>query len=165
VTALFRREIKPFEKYEIVSRLLCWDAKWIWMVSHFVSLEKPKDGKRKIFASTISKYVLKQGRITVSPEDVLRESGLLPERPAGAKELTPEPSGSSSPRDDELVDISTGAISTVNGGDGAYWTWDRIEAERKRGCDIAKYMLGLDGLDLELRDGKEKGLEHIGKWY
>lgn len=193
VTALFRREIKPFEKYEIITRLLCWDGKWIWVVSHFVSLGKNQnkdgsgDGKRKIFASTLSKYVLKHGRITVPPEDVLRESGLLPERPTGTKQLSPESSGSGSPGDSELVDISSGAISTVNGTesgedllirdldrslaqtgearDAEYWTWDRIEAERKRGCEIAKYMLGLDGLDLELRDGTEEGLEPIGKWY
>jgi len=186
VSALFRREIKPFEKYEVVTRLLCWDTKWVFVVSHFVALRKGPDGKRKIFATCISKYVFKQGRITVPPEEVLRESGLLPERPAGAKELTPAVSGTASPRDDELVDISGKAIAAaeaVGGSDGdtlmkdldssltrkgegdEYWTWERIEAERKRGCEVAKYMIGLDPLDNELRDGTEEGLVHIGSWY
>ncbi|KAG0634901.1 HotDog domain-containing protein [Tuber brumale] len=186
VSALFRREIKPFEKYEVVTRLLCWDTKWVFVVSHFVALKKGLDGKRKIFATCISKYVFKQGRVTVPPEEVLRESGLLPERPVGAEELTPAVSGTASPRDDELVEISGKAIATaeaVGGSDGdalmrdldrsltqkgegdEYWTWERIEAERKRGCGIAKYMIGLDPLDNELRDGTEEGLVHIGNWY
>ncbi|CUS15260.1 unnamed protein product [Tuber aestivum] len=186
VSALFRREIKPFEKYEVVTRLLCWDTKWVFVASHFTALKRGPDGKRKIFATCISKYVFKQGRVTIPPEEVFRESGLLPDRPIGARELTPSASGATSPRDDELVEISGKAIATaeaVGGSDGdalmrdldrsltqkgegdEYWTWERIEAERKRGCEIAKYMIGLDLLDNELRDGTEEGLVHIGNWF
>ena len=32
----FRREIKPFQGYEIWSRLLTWDRKWIYIINHFV---------------------------------------------------------------------------------------------------------------------------------
>ena len=39
-------------------------------------------GKR-IYASCLSKYVCKEGRKTVPPEQVLMESGLLPLRPEG----------------------------------------------------------------------------------
>ena len=40
----FKREIKPFEKFEIWSRLLTWDRKWAYVVSHWVKAGsiKPK---------------------------------------------------------------------------------------------------------------------------
>jgi hypothetical protein len=32
----FRREIRPYRKYEIWTRVLTWDDKWLYLVSHFV---------------------------------------------------------------------------------------------------------------------------------
>ncbi|KAF3172766.1 hypothetical protein TWF106_002230 [Orbilia oligospora] len=83
VMSLFRREIKPYEKYEVWSRVLGWDNKWFFVVSHFVSAKgDPKHGgKRKIYASSLSKYVFKVERKTIPPNEVLEESGLLPKKP------------------------------------------------------------------------------------
>ncbi|KAI9815798.1 MAG: hypothetical protein M1827_002194 [Pycnora praestabilis] len=39
VSCVFRREIKPYKRYEMWSRVLCWDRKWLYIVTHFV-----KDG-------------------------------------------------------------------------------------------------------------------------
>ncbi|KAI9700117.1 MAG: hypothetical protein M1836_002651 [Candelina mexicana] len=36
VACSFRKEIKPHEGYEIWSRVLAWDQKWMYIVSHFV---------------------------------------------------------------------------------------------------------------------------------
>ena len=36
VSCLFKREIKPFIKFEVWTRVLSWDSKWIYVVSHFV---------------------------------------------------------------------------------------------------------------------------------
>lgn len=36
VNCNFRREIKPFEAFEIWTRLLSWDQKWFYGISHFV---------------------------------------------------------------------------------------------------------------------------------
>ncbi len=36
VSCNFRREIKPYEGFEIWSRILTWDDKWIYVVGHFV---------------------------------------------------------------------------------------------------------------------------------
>ncbi|KAF3917176.1 hypothetical protein ABW20_dc0103229 [Dactylellina cionopaga] len=91
VMSLFRREIKPYEKYEVWSRVLSWDEKWFWVVSHFVSAKgDPKHGgKRKIYASSLSKYVFKVERKTIPPIEVLEESGLLPKRPLPLQSATP----------------------------------------------------------------------------
>jgi Thioesterase-like superfamily len=42
VTISFKREINPYKKYEIWTRVLPWDKKWVYMVSHFVEAGKVK---------------------------------------------------------------------------------------------------------------------------
>lgn len=176
VSCLFRREIKPFEKYEIVSRLLAWDDKWVWVVSHFVSVGGAP-GERKIFASALSKYVFKMGRKTIKPVDIFTECQLLPGRPAEAEakasgvEVLPTANGNGNGNGHcrtekevlEVLDAATAAAQEEH--PDAYWTWDRIEAERVRGCEIAKSMLGLDQLEGEIRSGEEEGLTKVGRFY
>jgi hypothetical protein len=103
----FQREIKPMEKFEIYTRILSWDRKWLYLVSHVVKAGKIKpddyvlqpwktkgrrnvearkeeeDLKKHIFATSIARYVVKKGRLTVNPEIVLDRSRLLPARPEG----------------------------------------------------------------------------------
>ncbi|RAL07633.1 acyl-CoA thioesterase [Aspergillus homomorphus CBS 101889] len=84
----FKREIKPFERYEISSRVVAWDEKWVYMVSFFVRPSRASgkgdkaEGKERgrLLATAVSKYVVKKGRMTVPPERVLRASGFLPDR-------------------------------------------------------------------------------------
>ncbi len=103
VCCSFRKEINPFEKYEMWTRVMSWDRKWVYMVTHFVRKDavKPKRfsmyprqknknaGTRSvdkaedaIIASALSKLVFKKGRLTIPPEVMLQASGLLPPRPA-----------------------------------------------------------------------------------
>jgi len=108
VSCNFHREIKPYRRYEIWTRLLTWDRKWLYIVSHFVeegifkprsySLQPGRKGgrkvenlsnedkarlKHKIFASSVAKYVVKKGRLTIPPELVLERCQMLPARPVG----------------------------------------------------------------------------------
>jgi hypothetical protein len=60
VTCSFRREIKPYERFEVWSRVLCWDRKWLYVVSHFVKkgTVKPKgytlqDGRPKSWLGSL----------------------------------------------------------------------------------------------------------------
>jgi len=178
VAALFRKEIPPFKKYTISSRILAWDRKWVFVVSHFVG---GKDG-REVYASCLSKYVFKSGRKTVPPETVFGESGLLPEKPEGAEGVE-DGSGGSSGAETPLIGLREGkmgeeamerAVERIvrddlerkQGEQGEeYWTWERVEAERRRGLEIAKGMLAMDGLVDEYRDGTEEGLEKVGQFY
>lgn len=124
---------------------------------------KPEKGERKIFASALSKYVFKQGRITVKPAEILRECELLPERPKAVKNGHEKVHGEVAvvgPSEKELMkQLDEGKKPDE------YWTWERIEAERQRGCEIAQYMLGLDQLEGEIRNGEEEGLTHVGNFY
>ena len=70
----FHKEIKPYEKYELRSRVLGWDKKWLIIGSFFI---RPAKGKQNevLLASSLSKYVVKKARFTVSPERCLTTAG------------------------------------------------------------------------------------------
>lgn len=162
----FRREIPAYKPYELWSRILSWDRKWVYIITHFV--EKgvrptewldPKfrnvrtripgvgsDWEKKVYATGISKYVLKAGRFTIHPAIVLGESGLLPPRPGGWRggeddmgETQPEGEGST----------------------GKEWDWVRVEMQRREGLEMALNFANLDGL-MTLFDAGEGGA--IGKF-
>lgn len=200
----WKREIKPYEGYEMWSRLLCWDRKWFYVVTHFVkkgstrplgyTLDKPEDSgifpswlrkkrdkvptfegvkeevdEKVIFASAISKYVMKIGRLTIHPEAILDLSGVLPPKPGGWNDMRTPPTSPGTPEEEDLAaetmmegsgpihfGIANGTIEAQNGkADGATvegeetdegWTWQMIEAENARGMELAKNFHNLDGL-------------------
>jgi hypothetical protein len=94
-SCMYRKAIPPFARYEISSRVLCWDQKWIYVVSHFTKpgSNKPtklvlgskeerageENSKDSVYATAITKYVFKQGRITCTPESVMKDCGLFPD--------------------------------------------------------------------------------------
>jgi hypothetical protein len=181
VMCSFKREIGMYEGFEMWSRMLCWDRKWIYVVTHFVKkgTVKPKSyilkdgswfGGRKgkgyrtvngggkagedldekaIFASAISKYVVKLGRLTVHPEVVLGASGLLPSKPGGWATM----SGSSGESTPELEVVETN--DEVLEGE---WDWRRIEAENHKGLKYVEHFAALDGLHNEFTGSKEPAL-------
>lgn len=143
VSCTFRKEVKPFQSYEMWTRILTWDDKWIYTVTHFVrkdavrpraftflrpheQLLVPRQGRLSdlahkedaIFASALSKCVWKKGRRTVPPEIMLQVSGLLPPRP-GQEEyiasLRNEPLGrlTFSKRAEEYYDIPFKIIDRI----------------------------------------------------
>ena len=155
------------------SRLLCWDNKWIYVISHFVKKGAVKpteyiltDGswfggkgykrangqgsavadidEKYIFASSISRYVSKKGRLTVHPEVLFEGSGLLPPKPGGWAKMA-GPSGESTP---EMVEIVTNGEATEPSKSGE-WDWKRVEEENKRGLKVAHHFQALEGLHKE----------------
>lgn len=191
VSINFKREIKPYEGFELWTRLLTWDDKWMYVIGHFVrkGVVKPKsyllqpwkkvkqteeNGRAvnesvennglhpHIFATGISKYVFKKGRLTIPPERVLRASGLLPSKPADHEtppmSTTPDPEITSN---DAAITSAAASLTPDNAGevmaasltaqdpDSDDWTWERVERERQRGMKIAELYNGLDMLHEE----------------
>ena len=70
----YHKEIKPYELYEVRSRVIGWDQKWLVILSTFV---RPKQGVKEevVLASALSKYVVKKSRYTVPPERCLAAAG------------------------------------------------------------------------------------------
>lgn len=147
----YRREVGMLQSYELWSRVLTWDRKWMYFVTHFVAKGKGKgeaDRPERIIATAISKYVFKLDRFTVHPSIILETSGLLPERPgAGWRggEL-------------EVGDINDELELTEGGGD---WDWRRTELERRRGMQVAQKFAALDTVHT-LFDGGKDGI--LGKF-
>lgn len=225
VHASFLREIKPYERYHIRSRILGWDEKWILIGSVFVRSKTAADRKREeqdkrrrakaiaetegqkddtetktsslpiqnssiskdetsevLLATCLSKYVVKKGRFTVPPERCWRSAGWLPDKPPasqGGTETPPIVSDSSAmPSTPDTEPVTNGEIKLTeadlrrraqetaaktveklqqqqssarkNADDEACreaaskWSWEDIEAERKRGLKVAENWLGLD---------------------
>ncbi|KAF2755528.1 hypothetical protein EJ05DRAFT_513033 [Pseudovirgaria hyperparasitica] len=187
VSCHFKREIKPFVKYEIWTRLLSWDRKWIYLVSHIVKagVVRPKHytlqpgkkaklaGKREeeesleerkerirgaLYATSISKYVVKKGRLTIPAETVLEHSKLLPPKPADVGELAKEAQAS--------VDTASNDATTRDDLDESFvlaegisdFTWEKVEAERLRGLKYAEMFGKLDELHDDFDGGANGAL-------
>jgi hypothetical protein len=74
----FHKAIPPLGRYRMVSRVLCWDRKWLYVATQFRSVggdKKAEDGI--IFATALARYVVKAGRMTVPPEKLLEAAELL----------------------------------------------------------------------------------------
>lgn len=141
------------------TRILTWDEKWIYMVTHFVRKDsaQPKshylyphqqvqgnhtdsdkfDPKSGIHATALSKCVFKQGRKTLSPELMLRASGLLPSTPADGLD-------------------TQASVNIKDGGENA-WSLERIEEERRRGMVVASSLTaqGQQALEEEFSSDSE----------
>lgn len=81
----FKREIPAYTKYEVKSHVASFDQKWIYIVTYFLKPGKGKKGqddpevlKKRLYAVSVSKYVLKKGRYTVPPKDVFEAAGYTP---------------------------------------------------------------------------------------
>lgn len=153
----FRREIPGYRPYEMWTRILSWDRKWLYMVTHFVpkGVTRPTEyldarfgrlrtrqggsegkeanaWKTKIHATAVSKYVFKLGRWTIHPSYILDGSGLLPERPGGWR------GGENDVFDEtELGDVA----------DDAGWDWKMVEKRRREGMKYAQQFANLDQLE------------------
>jgi hypothetical protein len=194
VSCFFLRQIDPLSKFEIYTRVLSWDRKWIYMISHIVKkgavrpdsyvLQPWKNSRRKsaaakqdakdftkhIYATSVSRYVFKKGRLTINPEVVLERSRLLPTRPLGVG-LPPRSEAFASPKEGSSEDVSgpesvasavTANLNGIEGGANAdedEWSWDDMEAERLRGLKLAVHLDALNECHGEL-----KADEVLGKY-
>jgi len=194
----FHREIPPYTRFEMWTRVLSWDRKWIYVVCHFVEAgafdppryilqpwkgvrswmvrgaggtntlavmsdaEKKTLFRKKIYASSISKYVVKKGRLTIPPELVLERSEMLPPRPPGVKSAFSTPQTTDSPKQETPESGSTldvfeeSLFPDSDGASGEEWTWEKCEKMRLKGLKLAQHFDALDGLR-ETFDGGEDG--------
>ncbi|KAK2608922.1 hypothetical protein QQS21_002498 [Conoideocrella luteorostrata] len=167
VACSFKREIGAYKGYQLWSRVLTWDRKWLYIVTHFVpkGAAKPTEsldqhaGKaggvkgvsdtlaKKVYATAVSKYVFKVGRLTVHPAIIMEASNLLPVRPGGWK------SGENQ-LGDENIDIGDIDLSQKC---GIVWDWRRVEAQRRHGMDMVAQAQTIDEMH-HMFDGGDSGV-------
>ncbi|KAI6248330.1 putative thioesterase atnL [Erysiphe necator] len=172
----FKREIGIYEPYEMWSRLLCWDKKWMYFVTHFVKIGTVKpsayiltDGswfgkgyrtvkgeanehqevdEKAIFASAVSKVVVKLGRLTVHPEVLLDAANVLPPRPGGWHSMNPFAS--------RIKSSDLGTCENFNKTHDL--TWEKVVEENERGLKYAEHFAALDGLSGQFSGSKRPAL-------
>ncbi|KAF2019970.1 hypothetical protein BU24DRAFT_419575 [Aaosphaeria arxii CBS 175.79] len=112
----FRKEIKAYKSYEMWTRLIAWDDKWLYAITHFVEkgkfkpvsylhieneeelepllalsaeqkAEHAETNRKAVFASVATRAVFKQGWQTVKPEEMFRRAGLLPDDEEGRERI------------------------------------------------------------------------------
>lgn len=72
VQCSFNRDLNPFQRYRISSRIFAWDKKWLFILSKFTT-----GSDEQLHAYALTKYVLKKnGRLTMIPEEYIKECGL-----------------------------------------------------------------------------------------
>ncbi|KAF2478713.1 4HBT like protein [Neohortaea acidophila] len=175
ISCFFHKQIEPLQRFEIFTRVLSWDRKWLYVVSHIVkhgavrpesyalqpwrkrkARRQGKGGEQEgdaqdlskvIFATSVARYVFKKGRKTINPEVVLERSRLLPPRPDGV-DLPPRTEGTPS-------DATPAPAETPSADDS--WTWDDMEKERLRGLKIATHFDALSAAQHELRASEALG--------
>ncbi|KAJ5917490.1 hypothetical protein N7466_011044 [Penicillium verhagenii] len=112
----YKREIKPFELYEMQSKVIAWDQKWMYILTAFLRPSKKAGGEKTLLATAVSKYVVKKGRLTVAPERILRLGGFLPARPAEIEtpnapvDLSVEASAIGTPASGEGIAVAAGGV-------------------------------------------------------
>jgi hypothetical protein len=134
--AVFYREIKPYQTYEVHSQILAWDAKWTFVVSYFLRtgarlepedvggsqrLLKDEKARKQLYAVAVSKYVAKAGRATLPPAELL-EAGRYTARIEMGLEKVSEGEVI------ELVDME--------------WSASRTEEVRLRGLEYIRSFVG-----------------------
>ncbi|KAF1937260.1 hypothetical protein EJ02DRAFT_458860 [Clathrospora elynae] len=171
VSCLFKKEILPYKKYEMWTRLLCWDRKWFYLVTHLVKpgvgqpstwtlqpwkrakkggeIVDPEKLKSAVYATAIAKYVIKRGRITVPPEQALLDADMIPVKPDGWV-YQAETSENGHANGD-----TNGVLPKVV--EAEEWNWDIIEAERLRGLTVATKFAEMDGMH-DFFDGGKDGV-------
>jgi hypothetical protein len=162
VQCSFKKEIQPYARYEMWSRVLSWDRKWMYIVTHFIEKgavkpggtnTKPEHWEKSIHASAVSKYVFKIGRLTVHPAVIIEASGMLPKRLGGWVRL--DEGNSTEPSQ------QTNGYAQTDVAEPATWDWKRTEEERKKGLEYARHFASLDDLLTKFEPG-EKGI--MGKF-
>ena len=176
VSCSFKRELKPYESYELWSRILSWDEKWVYIVTHFVRKDAvtPRNyslypqqnsayaddiNRREstssvdsmqsndaVVATALSKCVFKQGRRTVSPALMLKQSGLLP-----TESLDDTLAHNCEPISLDSCASSDSGIGMGEERDCDDSELERIEKERQRGMKIAVTLAaaGQNALEME----------------
>jgi hypothetical protein len=139
----FKKEIKPFERYEMRSSVVAWDQKWIYNMTHFV--KQGVDGEEIIAAAALSKYCVKKGRRTVPPGRLLEAWDMVPSQRQILTEKIKAELGDPMARSLDAEKHSAEHAMLTNLGDGPeLWSWEEIELQRQRGLDLCRRFQHLD---------------------
>ncbi|KAH8805476.1 hypothetical protein F5884DRAFT_447101 [Xylogone sp. PMI_703] len=157
VSCSFRREIKPLQRFEIWTRVLCWDEKWVYLVSHFVRAGAVKPHGYSLSGSSSSgnssgTTTSSSGPAPATGQAKATEENYAATRLDEQKALFATSiakyvfkSGRRTVRPEEVL-LELGLLIQPN-QEGDVWDRARVEQERLRGMELARQFACLDRLD------------------
>ncbi|PSR79086.1 hypothetical protein BD289DRAFT_375936 [Coniella lustricola] len=176
----FKREVAIGQGYELWTRILAWDRKWVYIVTYFVVKGKVKPrawdagqglGKKSWFGPVRGGRTSESGRekeegfekyvIASAVSKYVFKMGRFTVHPA----ILLDQSGLLPARDGGWVGGENDVWDEQKKGEGEdsnEWTWQRIETQRREGMRFASKFAGLDGLS-GVFDGGDDGA--LGRFY
>ncbi|KAF3762930.1 hypothetical protein M406DRAFT_263881 [Cryphonectria parasitica EP155] len=183
----FRREVAVLQGYEMWTRVLAWDRKWVYLVTHFVVKGKVRptawdqDGSERWFGPLRKKQKtaglsgaeakeLEKHVIATAVSKYVFKVGRFTVHPAILLEksglLPARPGGWIGGVNevwDEVVDEDLGgAQNGESEEEDGVGDWRQVESQRRQGMKFAERFAALDGLN-GLFDGGEHGA--LGRFY
>jgi hypothetical protein len=172
VSCSFRREIKPYESYEIWSRVLSWDDKWLYIISHFVrsgavkpttyrlkSSSKPSRGTSKSSSSTAALNGNEKDTHMFTCTEELSKKVVFAS--AISKYVFKQGRRSIMPKV-VLQELDLLPAETGLSGNAHEWDAARVELERAKGMELAGLFASLDGLHGRFSGGSAAALGRFG---
>lgn len=178
----FRKEVAPLQGYEMWTRVLSWDRKWVYLVTHYVVKGKVKptgwdSGSEGWFGALRKKTEgtaeLGEGEgcaqwekwvIATAVSKYVFKVGRFTVHPTivlGESGLLPErPSGWKGGVND--IGDESEDLGQVGPGGEDDWDWKRVEHQRREGMKYAEKFAALEGLHGTF-DGGEDGA--LGRFY
>lgn len=77
----FRLPLFPFQKYELKTRILCWDDKWVFMEHRFIIASGKKIGAVAAVGLVKGSFFSKKARTTMPTADIMAAIGLKQDSP------------------------------------------------------------------------------------
>lgn len=78
----YRLPLLPFQKYELKTRIVCWDDKWVFMEHRFVITGGKKDGAVAAVGLVKGSFFSKKTRGTIPTSEIMQAIGLSQDSPA-----------------------------------------------------------------------------------
>lgn len=78
----YRLPLLPFQKYDLTTRIICWDEKWVFMEHRFIIRGGKKDGAVAAIGLVKGSFFSKQTRGTIPTGEILTAIGEVLESPA-----------------------------------------------------------------------------------
>ena len=77
----YRISLQPFQRYELETRLVCWDEKWLYIEHRFIISDGPKAGAVAAIGLVKGVFYIGQGKGTVPTQQLLEMTGMHQESP------------------------------------------------------------------------------------
>jgi hypothetical protein len=184
VSCSFRRELLPYESYDMYTRILAWDEKWFYMITHFVkksakiiprenTLYPFQNAKPVQSGNPSAPHNRKCGDQREVRSSIAASALSKVVFKDGRRTLTPhsilELSDLIPPRqmvEAEAYSHSTGSknlkLTGATGDEESAWTWEKMEAERMRGMQQVKHLVDQAALEQEFTPEVALGQHYDG---